>query len=87
MEILIRNESAGNSGGPMSTRRTSGKSNKNEIEWTTIIVLVVIFAIIQILGDYCNRHAEERRQKSWERFEARNAEIMHMVNWNNAVYH
>ena len=64
-----------------------GKSNKNEMEWTTIIVLVVIFAIIQILGDYCNKHAEEHRQKSWERFEARNAEIMHMVNWNNAVYH
>ena len=65
----------------------SKKKENNEMNWISFIVLVVIIVLIEVLGDYCNKHAEEHRQKSWEEFERRNAEMMHMVNWDKAVYH
>lgn len=60
------------------------KQKQMDVNAITLIVLIVIVVVIEALGDYCNRHSEELRQKSWKRFEERNIEMMHMVNWNNA---
>ena len=72
----------------MSAKYSTPKTNRNdEMNWLAFILLLIIFIVFEVLGDYCNRHAEEHRQKSWERFEERNAEMMHMVDWSKATYH
>ena len=72
----------------MSTKRTTKNTSPNdELSWIVWILIIIFVIVIEVLGDYCNRHAEEHRKESWERFEKENARMMHMVNWDKAVYH
>ena len=51
------------------------KTNKSDMNWGTLIALIIIISLIEIIGNYCNNHAEEHRQKEWEKFQQRMQEV------------
>ena len=58
------------------------KTNKTtDINCYTLIGIIVIIVLIELIGNYCNTHAEERRQKDWDKFEKRMQEVHHMTKW------
>jgi len=57
-------------------------NTKSDVNWFTIVAVIVIMLIIELLGNYCNTHAEEHRQKDWERFEKRMKEVHYMNKWD-----
>ncbi|MDD6338139.1 MAG: hypothetical protein PUC15_07130 [Lentisphaeria bacterium] len=64
----------------MSTKRA--KTNADEMNWPALILTIIILVIIELLGNYCNKHHEEHRQKEWERFERRMQEVHYMTKWD-----
>lgn len=60
---------------------------QNEFNWISIIAVIIIMIIMELFGAYCKKHEEEIKQKDFEYFKNRNAEMMNMVDWNKAKYH
>ena len=54
---------------------------KSDMDWGTLIAVIVIMLILELLGSYCNRHAEDFRKRDWERFERRMQEVHYMTKW------
>jgi Na+-transporting methylmalonyl-CoA/oxaloacetate decarboxylase gamma subunit len=49
------------------------------------VAVIILILVIEILGSYCNRHAEEHREKEWKRFEEWHNNIMAGntgINWD-----
>jgi hypothetical protein len=57
------------------------KANKSNMNWGVLIVLIMLITIIEIIGCYCSNHAEDHRQKEWDKFEKRMQEVHYMTKW------
>lgn len=49
------------------------KDNTNMFLFIAIVILIIV---IELFGDYCNKHKEELREREWKRFEAWHNDIM-----------
>lgn len=58
------------------------KTDKYEHEGYILLCIIVLILLIETIGNYCNTHAEEIRQKDWQRFEDKVQQI-HYMKWEN----